>query len=754
MIYFITDKKAKYDKLINTNLYDNITILYGHEGLELYHKTLHGKKEVYLDIEASDLDAYEANLLLTGVRVKNSYFMFDHTIDTYSIVEPLTTKYVIGHNLKYDIKILKVNSGILLKRMYDTMIAEQRLFMGAGYRFGYDELVLRYENKIVLKDTRDDFIGKNPDSFVIQAKHLVYLYKDLEHLSSIKKKQQENIHRSKMQFLIYGIECALIPVVANAELRGFKLDTEKWLKRVNRELAERREILDNLDGIVRELRELPGVQRDLLVGGKWDKPRIRNEVFDKVTPDGMTEILDLFGEPTSTITLFKKGKPSVNAKRVTKAIPKLEEYPGCIKYTKQEIVHIFGALNQSAITEMETFSVPKFLSSGKLQDFNKYSIKSDILDRYLVLKPNSIMAPFLNEFGKLQTINKSLSTYGKSFIAKINKHTGRIHSAFGQGFTDTGRMNSGGGKNDKDKFNNQNIPRDLEMRQAFGTDDDKDIDTADYSGAELILMVSFAQDFKLLELSAGDMHSHFATIAWREVFRIRATQVNKLFAVGNELTDEEREKYKQQYADLIQKSETFTVTKDFPKGYRTNHKPITFGIIYGAFAKKVAQILNISILEAQGVIRTVEREIPVTIAMVKAQSNFAERHGYLIHNTRTNSRRWFPALIKQIKGEYDKNKNFMDISEALSAARNSKIQGTQADFIKEASVKLQYFYWKNNFDANILAWVHDEIVDEMDSSISKYLSFVKKEILTTTANKYLTNVEISVENSLLPYWTK
>lgn len=754
MIYFITNKVEQYERLMDTKLY-GIKILDTNEGLDLYLKTLKGKRKVFVDIEASDLDAYDAQMLLLGVRIKSNYFMFDATNDWYSVTVPLNNKYIVGHNLKYDIKLLKTHTGILLKRMYDTMIAEQRLFMGAGYKFGYDALVERYENKVVIKDTRSDFIGKNPDTFVIEVKHLIYLKKDLEYLSSIMTKQVKKIKDANMQFLIYGIECPLIAVIANAELRGFVLDKEKWLERVKREVQERFEILNKLDAIVRKLRDtMPNVRKDLLVGGKWDKIRKRNDVVDLVNTDGTTDILDLFGEPASTISLFSKRKASAKAKPVTSTVPKVVEYPGCLKYTKQEVVHIFGALNQPAITELETFSVPKFDDKGKLVNFNMYSIKSDILDRYKALKPDTPMSEFLDEFSKLQSINKSISTYGKSFVDKIHKKTNRIHSQYGQGFTDTGRMNSGGGKNEPNKINQQNIPRNPEIRQAFGTTEDKVINTADYSGAELVLMVSFAQDFKLLELSKGDMHSHFATIAWREIFKTKAAEVGKFFSYGTTLSDEDLAKYREQYADYIKKSETFTVTKDEPKGYRTKHKPITFGIIYGAYAKKIAQILNISIQAAQAVIRSVEKEIPVTIKMVKEQSLFAEKFGYLKHNNRTNSRRWFPALIKQIKGEYNKTNNFMDISEALSAARNSKIQGTQADFIKEASVRLQYFYWKNGFDANILAWVHDEIVDELPKEHDKYLSFIKQEILTHTANLYLTNVTIEVESQLLPYWTK
>ena len=153
------------------------------------------------------------------------------------------------------------------------------------------------------------------------------------------------------------------------------------------------------------------------------------------------------------------------------------------------------------------------------------------------------------------------------------------------------------------------------------------------------------------------------------------------------------------------------------------------GVVYGLFAKKAGKTLNISTEEGQIVINTIKREIPKTIKMVENQSAFAEKYGYVIHNNRTNSRRWFPILIKQLKKEVDKDSHFIEISEALSAARNSTIQGTQADFVKEASVKLQYYYWKNNIDADILSWVHDEIVDRVAEDIAEEVSTIKHKIM-------------------------
>lgn len=756
MIYFITNKKEEYSKSIDTRVFNDITILDEKEGKQKYYEISAHNKNAYVDVEASDLDAYFANLLLTGIMFKTRrreiYFMFDWTCSVKDIVKDLADNhYVIGHNLKYDIKILKTNSDTLIKNVYDTMIAEQRIFMGTGYAFGYDELVYRYKKEIVVKSTRNDFIGANPNSFRINVNHLHYLKTDLKNLPFIKAKQKEYIHKYKMELLIYGIENPLIAVIANAELIGFKLNKEKWLERINSEIQKKYNTLIKLDNIVKELKDsLPDVKKELITGGKWSKHRVRNDIVDNVNTNGTVNIPNLFGEISSSIDLFRKGKSN----KVVKAIPKVEEYPGCVNYTKAEVIHIFGALNQPAITESELFSIPKFLPSKGVQNFNYYSVKEQVLERYLILKPNSPMVEFIKTFRELQKVSKALSTYGKSFIDKIHSDTGRIHTAFRQCFAETGRFQSGGGKNEPDKYNAQNLPRDKAYREPFEAGEGYLINTADYSGAELIVMCSLAQDERLLELSKGDMHSHFATNSWRGIYANRAGKHRDILNTNAILNEQEKEIYKKEYEEYLEKKNTFTVTKDEPKGYRQAFKSMAFGVVYGLFAKKAGKTLNISTEEGQICINTIKREIPKTIKFVESQSAFAEKRGYVLHNTRTNSRRWFPILIKQIKGEVTKDTNFIDISEALSAARNSTIQGTQADFVKEASVALQYYYWKHEIDADILSWVHDEIVDRMEESKAEEISEIKHKIMVEVANKYLNNVEIECEMQLLPHWTK
>ena len=206
MIYFITRKKEEYSKLIDTSLFDNITILDEKEGKQKYYDISLHHKNAYVDIEATGLDPYKAELVLLGVMFKSRYtkhyFMFDWTCTITDIVEDLRNHYIIGHNLKYDIKLLKTHTVVpILKNLYDTMIAEQRLYMGAGYGFGYNDLVERYQKEIVIKTTRDDFINANLASFKINVNHLLYLKRDLELLPEIKQKQKRLIHKWKMQFL-------------------------------------------------------------------------------------------------------------------------------------------------------------------------------------------------------------------------------------------------------------------------------------------------------------------------------------------------------------------------------------------------------------------------------------------------------------------------------------------------------------------------------------------------------------------------
>jgi len=782
MIYFITNKAEQYKISIPKHLFKDIIIMDETEAFGLFMHTIGKAKILAVDLEATGLDAYRTTPLLYGIGTKSIQFMFDWTVDVKPYIEYIHNrkKIILGHNLKYDIKLIKVNTGIMLTRLYDTMICEQRLWMKLGYFFSYADTVQRYLNKIVVKSVRNEFIDANINTFKISPAHLYYLRGDLDDLFAVRKKQQDYIKRFDMSFLIYGIEFPLVSLVAEAELEGFKLDVDKWKARITKDKDAKLEIEIALDNEVIRLRDFISINQlyktfDPIysLGGKFTRKRVHNEIYDTFLEDKTTMNDDLFGEKMThqTFTGLKK---------------KVVVAPNNINYSaKRDIVYIFACLNQPLPTPIGTYMIPTLTDRGKLsKPVDTFAIGANLLQKYVLDHPDGIMNDFINLKIKHSKYEKAITTYGIGFLSKINKITNKLHTQFRQSDADTGRFQSGGGKKEPDKPNFQNIPADNSYRECFITDDDFSLITADYSGAELVVMASHAQDFDLIALSKGDMHSHMATACWKNIFGYRATLV--LNKIKNNPALKLVPKIIEEYTKNVELFRTFVVDKETGKGkYRKDFKPMTFGTIYGMYAKKAASTLNIIVEEGTIVIQTIKSIIPKTFAMVEKASSDAKKQGYVILNNRTKSRAWFPTLIKALKGEISEKTHFIEMSSEMSAARNIRIQGTQADFVKEATVvigkHLRKFNSKLNIQALIISWIHDELVvkiptylDGQSDEWKQYiinnpefnlhsnttgkdyqdLASLVVDLMKVVANRYLENVTIDVEYHVGKTWKK
>jgi DNA polymerase I-like protein with 3'-5' exonuclease and polymerase domains len=619
------------------------------------------------------------------------------------------------------------------------------------------------------KDTRLEFVGKDPNNFVFHYHHIKYLANDLKDPMIIREKQLPIMKKFKMEFLIYGIEFPLISIVADAENEGIKFDSEKWLNILAENKKKLLEVQLKMDEEIKALRDFVSVNRlykDVdpviaLSGNKYNSIRKESFIADIINDDGTTNEINLFGE-AATIA-------GVTNRKVYKPDKKLN-----IDYNSPtELVRIFGRLNQPLPIE-NGYATPNFKPNGlTVLPVNTYKTNSTVLEKYLIDKPDSIMTDFLLLFKEYSKLSTKITNYGYNYVSKINPITGKMHTIYRQCDADTGRFQSGGGKLEPDKFQSQNVPATMEYRSCFICEDDEELGTSDYSGAELAVMASHAQDFTLIALSKGDMHSHFATICWRAIYKFRAGKLHKSL---NRFTGNMLEGLRTEWTKLVELGKTFKVTKDNPPGYRKDFKPMAFGTIYGMYSKKAGEVLNIPKEEGAIVLKVIETELPLTFKMVKEASKMASQYGCVILNNRTNSRAWFPSLLKQLKGEISKDTHFMEISSEESAARNIRIQGTQADFVKEASVVLGTYYRKRKLKAKILLWIHDEIVDKVDANLlaknnpnidrkllpHKFkrgefytdIAEVKNDIMCTIANKYLVNLEIHADHSYNKTWIK
>jgi DNA polymerase-1 len=274
-------------------------------------------------------------------------------------------------------------------------------------------------------------------------------------------------------------------------------------------------------------------------------------------------------------------------------------------------------------------------------------------------------------------IAKLKSTYTDKLPKMVNARTGRVHTSYSQAVAVTGRLASS-------DPNLQNIPvRTAEgrrIREAFIAPANSRIISADYSQIELRIMAHLSGDEGLLRAFANGEDIHRATAA--EVFG----------AALDEVTSEQR-----RYA-----------------------KVINFGLIYGMSAYGLASQLNIENSAAKQYIDRYFARYPGVKRYMDDTREQAKRFGYV--ETWFGRRLWLP----EINGA-----NGMRRQAAERAAINAPMQGTAADLIKLAMVKVQDWLEQEKLQTKLIMQVHDELVLEVPQ---EELALVKEKVRELMCN--------------------
>lgn len=254
-------------------------------------------------------------------------------------------------------------------------------------------------------------------------------------------------------------------------------------------------------------------------------------------------------------------------------------------------------------------------------------------------------------------LTKLRSTYVDSLPELINRKTGRVHTSYAQAVAVTGRLSS-------NNPNLQNIPvrteRGREIRKAFvPRDSNRVLISADYSQIELRIVAGISGDPAMCEAFKKGVDIHTATAA-------------KVYGV-----------------------EESAVTKE----QRYKAKSVNFGIIYGQSAFGLADNLGISRTEAKEIIDNYKKQFAGIQKYMDDTINFARETGYV--QTIMGRKRWLRDIGSS---------NFTVRGFAERNAINSPIQGTAADMIKLAMVKIYHEFRKHNFESRMILQVHDELV--------------------------------------------
>ena len=284
----------------------------------------------------------------------------------------------------------------------------------------------------------------------------------------------------------------------------------------------------------------------------------------------------------------------------------------------------------------------------------QYSTAEDVLVK---LSDKHPIIPLILEY---RSITKLIGTYLDSFPKLINPATGRLHTVYNQTVTATGRLSSS-------NPNLQNIPirteRGREIRRAFvARDEDHLLLAADYSQIELRIIAALAQDRHMLEAFANGFDIHAATAA--KIYHLKMEEVSK--------------------------------------DQRRNAKSVNFGIVYGISAFGLSEQLGIPRKEAAALIDEYFTQYPDIRRFIDESVAVARERGYA--QTLLGRRRYLPDI---------NSRNAAARSFAERNAVNMPIQGTSADMIKLAMVRIHQSLKCQGLRSRMILQVHDELVFDL-----------------------------------------
>lgn len=300
-----------------------------------------------------------------------------------------------------------------------------------------------------------------------------------------------------------------------------------------------------------------------------------------------------------------------------------------------------------------------------------YSTDVDVLEK---LKKEDPIIEKILEYRQLMKLN---STYVEGLKPYINPKTKRIHSFFHQTITATGRISS-------TEPNLQNIPTRFELgkrvRKAFKPEEGKVYIDADYSQIELRILAAISEDAHMIE-------------AFKEGQDIHKQAASKVFKTPiNEVTKEQR----------------------------SNAKAVNFGIVYGISDFGLGEQLGISRKKAKQYIDEYLEQYSGIKDFMNNITEEAKEKGYV--ETLFNRRRYIPEL---------KSNNYMVRQFGSRAAMNTPIQGTAADIMKIAMIKVFNKIKSEGLEAKIVLQVHDEMMIEVPKKEIEQVKTILKEAMET-----------------------
>ncbi len=420
----------------------------------------------------------------------------------------------------------------------------------------------------------------------------------------------------------------------------------------------------------------------------WSLNEIHDRLLEKLKTENMLDLYEKVELPLSDV-LFSMERSGFKVDVAT-LNEMANEYDKRIAVIAEKIDEYAGEkVNPNSPKQLGKILYDKLgLISGKKK--GNPSTSADVLEKIADKHP---IVPLILKYRQLQKLN---STYIKGFRPLIDEDTGLIHTCFNQTLTTTGRLSS-------KEPNLQNIPvreqEGKEIRKLFVSSfENGKIVGADYSQIELRLLAHFSKCQPLID----------AFLSGKDIHRITASQV---FGVGED-----------------------QVTPEM----RRSAKAVNFGIIYGISDYGLSEQLKISPKKAGEYIAKYFEAYPNVKEYMNSNVEFARKNGYV--STLLGRKRYIPEI---------NSSNFNLRSFGERAAMNMPLQGTAADVIKIAMIKVANRIKKEGLRSRLILQVHDElIVDTAEDEVEEVKNILVEEMQSAVT----LSVPLTVETECGTRW--
>ena len=749
MIYLVSKNKS----LFGSKRYKEVPF-------EEAMKVIEPLKLPQLDTETTGLDEHTKRILTIQIGNKVNQVVFDWTTLTISEKNKLKEylesddRTFLGWNLMFDLRFL-YSVNIWPKHIWDGYIGQKLLWLGYTredlvnlfIEYGYDPAYAGYSLKAACHNYCNIDLDKSVRGKIINEglteEVVVYAAGDVMWIEDIKNEMDKLLDQEELQTAMY-VECEFIKGLAYFQYCGVLLDTNKWLAKMDKDLANMKAAEDKLNKWVVEWEAKQDEKYEIRY------PELEEEGND-IAIDKLTKKLLKQGFvrwPKEDLSTAWGNTISAYRRRVEGS------------YTT---VNLQGDLFEGFDTERKckiNWRSPEqvigfFKKLGiKTETFDKKTKKKkDSIDK-TILKPQKDKFPIISIYLEYRKAAQVVSNFGQNWLDAINKGDGRVHPELNPIGTDTSRVSSGGGQYD---LNIQNIPHDPETRACFISAPGNVWISADYQSQESRIIASVANDPAMLDLfinGSGDVHSLVAKMSYSQY-------------IPSDLPVEEVKAFSK------------NSVKNGGLDYRQEAKGIEFSINYGGDHNTISNNKGIPLEEAKQIYDNFMEGFPGVAAYQKYCRMAVMRDGYILMNPQTRHRAHIPELkfiremqekmqnpefwsyYREMKRDAPECETVRSVSKFFGIKSqweknsiNYRIQNRGALCFKFASIKLFRWICENNYQ-NIVKMcvpVHDEFNLECPKEMAEEVSKKLVQCMEEGAKPFCKRLHLGADVDINDHW--